>query len=264
MADLSGAIARTIARLVNDKDSIVLRGVSWLPKLYDGLSKEFGRLIEYKDFVRSAAVPHDGLPEDALDDLERKYGVDNFLGVPTAYRIARIMERAYNQGSGGAGWLQDRIQEAGFPLYVIENQPQPTTSIQFGDPTPQFSEAIQFGQVTSRIDPGTVYGELIVSSPPKKLGTVYTTQYGVATQYGTVEYGTVDPSFSRPQPVQFSIPTDARYWGFFFFLSPVEGEIVDDEERLEITPEEFRYLKRLIIQSKYLRNWCIAQVVVTE
>ncbi len=263
MADISAAIARTLRRLADHPAA--LTGQAWLPAIFNGLAGEFNRVVDFKNFVLSAAVPNDAIPTDALDDLEAKYGINNFLGVTTAYRIARVMERAYNQGSGGSGWLQDRIQEAGFPLYVIENTPQPATAIQFDSPTPQFSPAIQFGQVTSRIDPGTVYGELIVSSPPKKLGTVYTTQYGVATQYGTVEYGTVDPSYSRPQPVQFSIPTDATKWGFFFFLSPTEGAIVTDPDDLyPVTPEEFRYLKRLIIQSKFLRNWCIAQVAVTE
>jgi len=107
-------------------------GVTWLPKLYAGLSVEFDRVNEYRKKVLAAAVPNDNLPAEALDDLEGKYGIDNYLGFSTQERINRIIERATGDGKGGPDYLQEQVQQAGFPLYVRANGNTPTMQLQYG------------------------------------------------------------------------------------------------------------------------------------
>jgi hypothetical protein len=108
-----------------------------------------------------------------------------------------------------------------------------------------------------------VLGELICSSPQVKAGRRYLTQYGTMQYGGSSVYGTSDPAYSYPQPGRFLIPSDPVYWGRFFFLSPFADRLaINNGELLELTAEEYRYFRELIIQIKYLRDWCIAQVKV--
>ncbi len=263
MADLMAAIARTLKRLL--AGGRVTDGPVWLAKLYAGLAPEFNRLSEYKGKVMAAAVPNENLPAEALDDLEAKYGIEHYLGLSEQERINRILERASGTGCGGPDWLQEQLQQAGFPLYVIANGKQSTAAVQYGDF--QYSRAVQYGQSVSRTNPASVPGELIVSSPPIKGGWPYLTQYGAARQYSPVmqQYSKVtDPAYTVPQPARFLIPYEAKYWVRFFFLSPFADRLAaSEEELLSLTAEQFRYLKRLVIQIKYLRDWCIAQVKIT-
>ncbi|MBE3064405.1 MAG: hypothetical protein IMZ69_05235 [Spirochaetes bacterium] len=260
MADLTPAIARTLKRLT--VGGRVLDGVTWFPKLYEGLSKEFGRVDDYRKKVLAAAIPNENLPTESLDDQEAKYGIENYLGFTDQERVDRIMERANRDGNGGADWLQEQVQQAGFTLYVISNGKQPTSSMQYGGDI-QYAETVQYGISVSRINPATVLGELICSSPPAKAGRRYLTQYGLMQYGGSSLYGTANPAFSYPQPRRFLIPSDPLQWGRFFFLSPFADRLaINDGELLELSAEEFRYLRRLIIQTKYLRDWCVAQVKI--
>ena len=264
MASIAVGIARTIKRLMvggqqND-------GTNYIPKVVTGLSGEFNRLNDYRKLVHRSMAASDNIPVEAIDDIENKYGIDNYLGLTNEERVARIIERASTNGNGGADWLQEQVRQAGFDLYVIENEPKETEEMQYGADTPQYSERVQYAQILRYIDTVGVLGELIVSSPVKKAGRRYdpSSQYGGTTQYSVATlYGTVDEDFTYPQPGRFLLPTDSKYWKYVFFLSPFSTRIVETEsELLEVTAEQFRYLRKLIIQTKFLRNWCIAQVKI--
>jgi hypothetical protein len=113
------------------------------------------------------------------------------------------------------------------------------------------------------IDPRTIAGQLITSSPfgrsgPRIAGSsqyIATTQYGASTQYGTR-----DLAYSYPQPAVRQLPSDPQKWSKIFFLSPFPDRLATGSELLYLADGQIQYLKRLIMQIKYLRNWCIAQI----
>ena len=259
---IEASIERTIARLNNV--SIFTFG-DWARRLYAGLSKEFGRVSEYKDKVLCATVPSTNLCTEALDDLEKKYGISYLGDVTDADRVNRIVERASFFGSLGSEWLQLQIQAAGFPLYVIENTPQVQDRTQYGDDT-QHNTSTQYAMMPKRIDPTTVGGILITSSPNKRGArrVVAASQYGTQTQYSDGFYSTPDTDYSYPQPAIRQLPTNPTKWNRVFFLSPFPDRLATDDELLLMGNEQIRYLEKLVIQIKALRNWCIAQVYTAE
>jgi len=251
------SIERTISRH-NDVSLFSFGG--WAKKLYAGLSKEFGRLSEYKDKVLSATVVSDKTTSDAFDDLEQKYGLKYPAGFTTDQRKNMLKEKASLFGSGGPEWLELQIQMSGFPFYVIENNAQIVEDTQYGTET-EYGYSSQYAIQPKRLDPSTVSGILITSSPNKRGGRVVapSSQYGINNQYGSTVYGTADTSFTYPQPASRQLPTNPQSWGRVFFLSPFPDRIASDSEMPFLTNEEFIYLRSLIHQSKFLRNWCILQ-----
>ena len=256
---IADSISKTLRRIGNVGKILMGEGVR---KLYDGIAVEFGRVAEYKDIVKRATVPSPSLCPEALDDLESKYGVSSYGESTEQERIDRIVERGTLFGSGGPGWLEAQIQAAGFPLYVVENVPTPGIQTQFGEDT-QFDDSTQFGELPSRIDPRTVPGVLITSSPNRPGGGVVaeSSQFGTSTQFGaSTLLGTLDEDYSYPQPAERTLPGDATLWGGVFFLSPIKGRVATEDEMLFISDERARYLEKLVMQIKYIGRWCVAQV----
>lgn len=232
---LSQVIARTLKRLM--VGGRATEGATWLARLYDGLSQEFRRVNEFRHLVVRSVVPNRDLPEEALEDMERKYGLRESSVFTNAERLARILERARLDGSGGPDWLQDILQLAGFPLYVHAN--------------------------INNTDPRPIPGELITSSAITGFRTFIT--WGSFTYSANVQYGEEDRSRTLPRPTEPTIPADPTKWRPFVFLSPFEDRLATtQEERVSVTPEEWRYLRSLIIRTKYVRDWCIAQVAIAS
>ena len=259
---ISDSIARTLRRLM-----VGIRGAEgaeWIPRVFDGLSKEFGRLNVYRRKVLSAMVPNDNTDPDAYDDLEEKYGIDNYLAVSEEERLDRIIEAAQQNGNGGPDFLQDALQQAGFPLYVLTNTKIDSSGIQYGGSI-QYGGGVQYGLGVSRTNPASIAGTLITSTIPTEGGRPYAVQYGGSTQYGgSVQYGTLDPLKMNPIPRTPTIPTSPVRWGRFLILSPYEDRFAVDGELLNLTAEEWRFFKRLVIKTKYTRDWCIAQIEVAS
>lgn len=253
-------ITRTLSRFILSVSSLI--GGEWISKLASGLAVEYSRLLAFRDSVFCAAIPSDNLCIDAMDDLERKYGIASYADATTTERKSRILERASLFASMGPDWLEEQIQKAGFPLYVVENTPTPTAiNTMFGDQ--QFDETTQFGVMPSRVDPSTVSGTLITSSANKPGGfaAAENAQFGEAMQFGdTVQFGSPNTDYAYPLPAERVLPTDPTLWGRVFFLSPIEGRLATEDEMLYLSTDQIAYLTRLVIQLKPLRMWCVAQV----
>ena len=257
---IATAITRTIKRLMVQIKGVP-PGVDWLPKLYDGLSKEFGRVNDYRRLVERSTVPHEGMPPESADDYEQKYGVENYGALSDGERIARIIERAQGNGNGGPDFLQDVLHQAGFALYVLANPKLASSGLQYGGGV-QYGGFVQYGLSRSRTPPATIDGQLITSSPARKGGRPYASQYG-GGQYGAMQYGTLDYLVSNPRPVRPIFPADTIYWIRFIVLSPFADRFAGPGELLTITAEEWRYLQKLVITTKYSRDWCIAQIQIS-
>lgn len=254
---IADSIATTARRIGSVGKILLGPGVR---KLYEGIAVEFGRVSEYKDIVKCATVPNQNLCPESLDDLESKYGISAYGESTEQERIDRIVERATMFGSGGADWLEAQIQAAGFPLYVVENVATPGIETQMGEDT-QMDITTQMGTLPSRIDPSTVPGILITSSPNRPGGGVIDAASQLGAQMGPqMQMGALSEDYSYPQPATRGIPTNATLWGGVFFLSPIEGRVATEDEMLYISDERARYLIKLVMQIKYLGRWCIAQV----
>ena len=252
------AIARTLTRIASVARNI---GGAGIRALATGLAAEYDRIVAFRDSVYCAAIPSVNLCDNAMDDLERKYGISYYSEATTEERKARIAERASLFASLGPGWLEAQIQAAGFPLYVVENTPTLAPNTQFGDV--QFDSTTQFGVMPSRVDPASVAGTLITSSANKPGGrrTAVNAQFGVGMQFGTTsQFGSPNPAYSYPLPAERVLPADPVLWGSVFFLSPIPGRLATADEMLYLSSDQIAYLSRLVIQLKPLRRWCIAQV----
>lgn len=250
------AIARTLKRL--NLHSIILAFPIFGQALYEGLSLEFERVNEYRDIVTSSVVANENMDVSTIDDYESKYGIDYIYTSTNGERIARIIERAGRDGSGGIDWFQDQIQKAGFPLYVILNRRNVSSIPQFNDF--QFND-VQFGGAVLYTDPRTVDGELVVAAPNGNIGGQFF-NFG-DYQFGTqIQFGTLQDGFAYPRPKEYIIGSDPNKWGYVFFLSPYPDRVATSSELLQLSDLELNYLIKTVIQLKHLRNWCIVQAEV--
>lgn len=250
---LKTSISNTLRRL-----NLNIFGVDLLvfgQALFDGLAEEFDRVNDFKDVVKSATVANENMAKETLDDYEQKYGIVNVSGTSFESRRGRVIERASENGNGGPDWIQQQIRQAGFDLYVHVNEPTVSTSPQFGDF--QFNE-VQFGDLVTYTDPRDVSGELIASSPVGNIGGLFE-QFG-DHQFSDVQFGTLISGSAYPRPSTFSIPSDPNRWAYVFFLSPFDDRLATSLELLALSRDELRFLNKLILQIKFTRNWCIAQV----
>ena len=248
------AIARALRRL--NLQSVVMSLPVFGKALYDGLSEEFGKVNDFKNIVKSAVVANVNMDISTLEDYEKKYN----LRVDTLFddkaRIDKIIERASRNGNGTALWLQQQIQKAGFPLYVIENSKDFSTGAQYGDF--QFGTEQYGGLVTYR-DPRNIPGEIMASSPNGNVGGQYIS-YG-DFQFGPqVQFGTLLPNTSYPVGAGFNIPATPDSWGYVFFISPFPDRLATEIEMLSISKSQLATLKKIVIELKHARNWAVVQV----
>lgn len=252
---IKDAISRTLKRL--NLHGAVMDLPIFGKALYDGLSCEFDRVNDFRSLVRDSSVPNENMDDSTVEDFETKYGIDPIFTDTLDQRIIKIIERARMDGSGGPDWLQNQIQKAGFPLYVILNEKTVSTVPNFGNF--QFSQ-IQFGGSINYTDPRTIDGELVASSPNGNIGPLYDNFGGF--QFGNNQFGSVVQGTSNPRPRPFNITSDPNRWGYFFFLSPFPDRVALPGELLEITEPQWVYLRKMILQLKYVRNWAIVQIEI--
>ena len=263
------SISNTLKRL---SIKINLKGFLNLNYLFDGLSIEFSRLIEFKDIILNSSVPNDNMDEDTIDDYNNKYGIQT-NGCSSSDCIDRIIERASLSGNGGVDFLQEQIRKAGFDLYVIENISGPDQEIQYDDNDLEYSDSIQYDIELDLIDPNEYLdidlGKLIVGSPSSGAGKLVNAQYsdnqvdGLEYNDTDLQYDDPDLDATYPRPVPYQVTTNPLYWNFVFFLSPFADRLAETEdELLSLTTEEYNYLYKLVIALKFQRNWCVAQIKI--
>lgn len=282
-------IERLIKRLL--KGITNLSVVKNLSAIISGFAIEFYRFIDYKNEVLSSVIPNESMSVDSIGDYNAMFGIPLGIGGTNNEQIARIIEKSDITGFPGRDWFEGQVRQAGYDLYVIEQSIQPAEALQWGDF--QFEDsAIQFGLTARFLDPANVPGILIVNQPYSGSGRIYVHQYGpgildvfssmygniqygsdeygtigntVINQYGTdgVQYGEPDLNSSYPIAMEYNSSNSApARFGFYFFLSPFPDRLALDSELLELSADEYSYLRSLVIGSKLVRNYCIAQVEV--
>ena len=286
-------IERLIARLL--KGITILPIIKDIKLLIEGFSVEFYRFLDYKDSILISVVPNKDMDVQTIPDYNNAYGIPSSLGGTDSEKIDRIIERSDGTGFPGKDWLHDQVRNAGYDLYVRQQEILPSFELQWGDF--QFSEDVQFGLTERFVDPSTIPGILIVNQPYGGFGKIYIAQCGPGTQIiydsmmgngiqmgfnqmgtvretiinqmaedgqdWTVQMGTPNLDFTYPRAQQYDVTKSASSrFGFYFFLSPFEDRLADSSELLQIDTDQLNYLKTLVISSKLSRDYCIAQVEV--
>jgi hypothetical protein len=266
--------ARTLKRLMVGGKAT--EGPTWIPRLWLGLSKEFERENDYTKLVQRSTVPSDNTPVEALDDLESKYGVSIFPGSTPEERLSRIKQRASTAGHGGPAWLEGQVQTAGYTLYLHRHADHAgdTIAIPMGTADGDIMETEEDEDMIVLPYPSYFPGILIVSSPAARAtgtpeyGQIFSSALYTADGDAMVTADGEDMNtlvvFSYPFPEAFVVPIDdLTAWNRVLYLSPYADRLAAlESELLEVTVNEYRFLRKLIIQNKYLRDWCIAQVKV--
>lgn len=192
----------------------------------EGLSVEPGRIAEFFQKVLESGVPG-YIPEEALDDWEFFLNLDKNDSLTTKSRNDRIAGKISAQGGQGPKYIQNILQDAGYPVYVTENVPQ--------------------------VDPTTKTGLLIPGPPTYSIISLYAASLGGFTLGGRT---LGQKQFSDIVEDVVTIPVIPNRYIFIWFLTGPTG--IDDFVDLpNISRDDF--IKQ-ILQIKPAHTWVIAQV----
>jgi len=109
-------------------DALMPRGTAWSPEegagldqLLDGMAANQERL---RLFLATLADLRNPMFTPILADLEREFGILPDLAADEATRRARLQSaKAAGNGDGSLGFMQSRLQAAGFNVNVYQNDP---------------------------------------------------------------------------------------------------------------------------------------------
>jgi hypothetical protein len=244
-------------------------GPLWFPEEDAGLDQLLDGMAanseEVREFLAALADARNPLLTNILEDLEREYGVlsDDRLSEETRrMRLNAFVYRGQSQGSEDS--LQNALQDAGFDVFVYQNDPAV-------DPATFLDEDFQMvagggNAYAGRTDAfaSRIGGELLVN------GDIFSTSPLYLPVAGTLYAGDGQTAgeFDVMAITQFEyeIPTDPDAWPFVFFVGgavtrdPGTGAIltIQSAEIPNARQEEF---KRTILRYKPLFSW--AALIVT-
>jgi hypothetical protein len=198
-----------------------------------------------------------------LEDLERDYGIYPDYRFTEDERRERLeVVKTSVSSTGSWEFLQDKLREFDFDLYVHPNDPAV-------DPAIFLLQQFQMvcggdNAYAGRADTfcGFFGGELVVNGDIFKQQALYAMSCGSDTAYAGRSDAVAGYFLEIEQkPYQYEVPTDPGYWPLIFFVAgpatrdPVTKELIDIENGIV---ETFRKeeLIRLIVQYKPLHSWC--------
>lgn len=163
-------------------------------------------------------------------------------------------------GGQGRDYIQQVLRDAGFDVYVHENNPPVDPDI--------FLNAIPvmvcggFNAYAGRADAfaGRTGGELLVNSP------IYTNEINISSVAGNIDMSCGNTRaccryFDSMKLIEkiYTITDDPDYWGFFFFIGgPATRNVNHELETIEnalIPSERKDEFKRKILQLKPAESW---------
>jgi hypothetical protein len=224
-------------------------------KILDASQLEAGRVKLFLDDIRDSGVPNGDLPANALDEWETFLGIPMNTNLTTAERRERITGKYTAQGGQGPDYIQDTMQAAGFPVYVVENIPSTTPSVRaytsrlggitLGETT--------LGAYTNRVDPRSVSGTLIAGPAIFESEKIYSASLGNMT-LGETTLGAYVGTIT--QEVEYTIPAIPARYIYVWFLTGPNG--LDDF--VDIPLDRKQDFINQVLQIKPAHTWVIAQV----
>jgi hypothetical protein len=242
-------------------DALLPKGSLWIPELGADFDLLLDGIADNEEatrvFLEKLATIRDPLNTFILDDLEKEFGIVTDTSVAEADRRARLLAAKTDRvGDGTDDFLQSKLQDAGFDVFVYENEPLIDPRI-FLNPTYQtyfLGHNAYMGWPTSFM----------------RLNDALLIANGL----------TLDVDFPK------TIPADPGYWPLIFFIGgpatfstavlpagssilpagssilPASGELLTIEDA--VIPEGRREeLVRLIVKYKPIRTWAILRARYT-
>lgn len=215
--------------------SLLPPGSLWVPEdekdldlLLDGMATNLETIRSFSNLV---AFIRDPLKTSLIDDLEKELGLEFDSSLTDQERRDRALSaKTANKGDGTDTFLQTKLQESGFNLVVLSNEPAV-------DPAPLLDDNFNIycagdNAFCGHEDAfcGQQAGELVVNGIPE---------------------------FES----QFVIPASSDYWHLIFFIgeSAVRNATTNAIESItaaQIPISRRNELVRLIVKYKPLHTWC--------
>lgn len=228
---------------------------SYFKQLSEALAKEPERIKDFYDTVRDSGIPDCNiLPDEALSDWETFLALSKNDSLTNVERCERIQGKFIAQGGQGPDYIQQVLQDAGFPVYVFENIPSDNPSFR------QYTAALggfslggsNLGAYTDRIDPRTVDGTLIAGPPTYSTARNYSATLG-GFSLGGANLGTYIGTETTENEV--TIPSDPATFIFIWFLTGPNGL----NDFVDIPEDRKTDLISQILQIKPAHTWVILQ-----
>lgn len=243
------------------------KGSVWDVKQNGGLDLLFEGLADnnqvVKDFLQNLESLRNPIDTQILDDLEREYGVSTNVVLSEAIRRQRLLAKKTDKSGNGTDWfIQNKLREAGFDVYVYRNDPPSNPSTILNE-----SFISYFGGVDSFFGGGDAYfgatsGELIVNGLIYEREKIFTAQMGGADSF----FGGDDDAFFgdyidfRQELNKYEVPANPAYWPLIFFVGGVATYNLDGSiktiAQAEINIKRRTELRSLIVKYKPLHTWC--------
>ncbi len=220
-------------------------------KFIDALAEMPERIITHADLVRDSGIPVN-LPPESLSDWENFLALTPDSLLSDQQRSDRISGKIATIGGQGPEYLQDVLQAAGFPVYVVENSDSSGYVYMSALGNFQLGE-IELGEYSGRIDPRSVTGHLIYGAPVWETWKNYTTALG-NFELGDAELA--DYNGTETIPKVYVIPPTVNRFIFIWFLCGPMG--INDF--VDIPSERETDFRMLIESIKPVHTWVIAQV----
>jgi uncharacterized protein YmfQ (DUF2313 family) len=219
----------------------------------DSLAEMPERIITHADLVRDAGIPG-YIPLDALSDWESFLNLMPDTALSTLQRQQRISGKMAKSGGQAWEYVQDVLQQAGFPVYVYENLENELSARVYTSAlgNMQLGE-VELGEFSGRIDPRSLTGHLIYGAP------VWITLKNYTSALGNIELGEGqlgDYNGTETTVAEYTIPPTASRFIFIWFIAGPDGihDIVD------IPAERETDFRKLVESIKPVHTWCLAQV----
>jgi hypothetical protein len=185
-----------------------------LDLLLDGMADNYEIV---RAFVSTLSDTRDPKKTPVLSDLEAEYGIPTSTLLSEADRRLRLDEFANGgDGNGTEDDLQDALRNAGFDVYVYQNDPAV-------DPAIFLEQAFQMvadgdNAYAGRADAfaGRVGGELLVNGDVFKTSRVFTSVAG--TFYAGDGTGAGEYDDLLIEKIEYPIPTDPADWPLVYFV----------------------------------------------
>ncbi len=173
------------------------------------------------EVLKALAYIRDPYRTTVLDELEREFGLVKDAICCDEVRRAYLAAIKYSKtGNGDADFMQDRLRQAGFDVYVYENNPRSNPEKFLTEGFQMFAgdTLSQAGEPTALA--GSFVGELLVN------GDIYTTYVSYLTGAGdtasqagefVMQAGNYDGV--ERVPVEYEIPIEDQYWPCIFYVS---------------------------------------------
>ena len=203
-------------------DDALPQGPLWEPEtdgdldlLLDAMADNAAVIMDAISIISDIRNP---LKTVILSDLEREYGVPTNTLISEDTRRLRLAEQAYGvDGNGTEDDMQTALRNAGFDVYVYQNDPAVDPAILLQN---QFQMVAGGGNAyAGRPDAfaGRVGGELLVNGDIFKTTKVFTSGAGSGL-YAGAGHGAGEYEDLLIEKIEYPIPTNTADWPLVFFV----------------------------------------------